>query len=782
MSRTQTAVSVLIGAELGASFRGSFGSAQKQLGSLGNAIKTLDNKSSSINAFRDLKKETLKTQQEWKNASQEANRLAKEISKTDKPSKTLQTNFRKAKKSALISKTAFIQNRNATRDMSFALKKAGVDTSNLIKVQKKLNRSLNTLRKSQTALNKVQNAQAKNLSKRAGYRSQMLEATALGAILYGMTKPAIVFESAMADVKKVVDFESPKQLKEMQGDIKALSREIPLSLQGLTQIVAAGGQLGIPREHLKAFAETAAKMSVAFDVTAEEAGESMAKLSNVLKVPINEIGKVGDVINHLSNNMAATAPAITEITLRAGDMGRSFGLTYSQISALGGTFAAFGKTPEVAGQAINMMVNRLMLLPSTIGKARKSFNELGISMSEYTNLIRSGKSQEAMLMVLESLKGVESIKRTEIMKNIFGANAQKHVNSLVLGLDEYKKNLKLVANETDYAGSMQAEFEARSATAANNIQLLKNRVSVLGTNIGTVLLPALNSAIGIVGGVIDKFADFAEANPVLTKYLGLAVVALISFKIATIGVGYAMTFVKAPFLAAQKAVAMYRTTLALSSMQAKGFQVAGMLGKLGSLGKGFLSIATGVIPKLIMGIRAVGLAFMANPIGLIIGGIALGAALIIRYWKPLGKFFGKLFAPAITSFKIVFGWITNLWDKAKNIFKNIKEWLKDSLIGKAWSFVFGGEEESKNSKSANDNSPVKIGSTISEEESLPANVVNMPTSSVSSNSSKQVNISASITINAAEGMNEKDIAEEVARQIYALQEKENRRKRAVNYD
>ena len=170
-----------------------------------------------------------------------------------------------------------------------------------------------------------------------------MDMVALGGTLYGMIKPAVAFESAMADVKKVVDFDSPEELREMQNEIKNLAKTIPLSLEGLAQIVAAGGQLGVAKKDLAGFAETAAKMSVAFGTTADEAGQAMAKLSNVLQMPIADMGRVGDVINHLSNNMAATAPEIVEVNLRAGAMGRSFGLAYNELSALAGTFVAMGK-------------------------------------------------------------------------------------------------------------------------------------------------------------------------------------------------------------------------------------------------------------------------------------------------------------------------------------------------------------------------------------------------------------------------------------------------------
>ena len=67
------------------------------------------------------------------------------------------------------------------------------------------------------------------------------------SVLKDLANPAIEFESAIADVRKVVDFETPKQFKEMGQDIINLSLKIPMAAEGLAQIVADGGQSGIAR-------------------------------------------------------------------------------------------------------------------------------------------------------------------------------------------------------------------------------------------------------------------------------------------------------------------------------------------------------------------------------------------------------------------------------------------------------------------------------------------------------------------------------------------------------
>ena len=56
---------------------------------------------------------------------------------------------------------------------------------------------------------------------------------------------------------------------------------------------------------------------------------------------------------------------------------------------------------------------------------------------------------------------------------------------------------------------------ARAATAANTLQLTKNRVAEVGIKIGSVLLPHINSLLEKLNPLIDRFSEFISENEVL---------------------------------------------------------------------------------------------------------------------------------------------------------------------------------------------------------------------------------------------------------------------------
>ena len=204
-SATQASISIAIGASLGQTFKQTFSAADKQLTKLGNTVKRFDKNVHAIDSFKQSRQATLGAHQAWKRAERHVGELAKAIRQTDKPSKTLQANFRKAKNAARLAKGEFLQARSATRQLGESLRKAGIDTQQLNLAQTKLGTSLAKIKKQQASLAHVVNAKEMNLAKRTNYRSQLFDVVALGGALYGAMRPAVDFELAMAKVGAITN-------------------------------------------------------------------------------------------------------------------------------------------------------------------------------------------------------------------------------------------------------------------------------------------------------------------------------------------------------------------------------------------------------------------------------------------------------------------------------------------------------------------------------------------------------------------------------------------------
>jgi hypothetical protein len=194
----------------------------------------------------------------------------------------------------------------------------------------------------------------------AAWQGMAAAAAGLGVAIGLSVKSAIEFESAMAEVAKVVNgIDTPQGMKEIRAEIFGLSREIPIAAKGFAEMYAAAGQAGVPREELRQFAIDVSKVAIAFDMTAAEAGNAMAKLRTNLGLTQPELMKLADAANYLSNNMASTAREIVEFMLRSGAAGKQAGLSAEQTAAFGSAMIASGAQSEVAATSFNNMVKAL---------------------------------------------------------------------------------------------------------------------------------------------------------------------------------------------------------------------------------------------------------------------------------------------------------------------------------------------------------------------------------------------------------------------------------------
>lgn len=379
------------------------------------------------------------------------------------------------------------------------------------------------------------------LARRENYRSQIMDIVALGASLAAPINSAMKFESAMADVKKVVDFSTADGFQKMSDSLKELSRTIPLTVEGLAQITASGGQLGVKENDLIAFTTNVAKMSTAFDMIPDEAGKSMATLSNVFDVPITKLTALGDAINHVSNNSAATARNIVPALAKAGGAAKQFGLSAEKTVALVGTLIAMGRAPEEAGTATAAILQRLQLAEKLGPKAEAAFRKIGISAKVFGRMI-SEDAQGALTKFFDAVEKIQGQDRAGVLVDIFGKNYSSTVATLVGSLEKYREQLKLISDPNSYLGSMEKEFTTRAATTENSLQLLKNSLSELSIVIGESLMPTVNSLFQSIGNVLKTVASWISENPELTRTITHLVGGLISAKLATFALGYASTF------------------------------------------------------------------------------------------------------------------------------------------------------------------------------------------------------------------------------------------------
>lgn len=353
----------------------------------------------------------------------------------------------------------------------------------------------------------------------------------LGALALPV-KSAIALESKMADVRKVVDgLDTPEAFKAMTEQVRDLSTELPMSAEGIAEIVAAGGQAGIARDELMQFTDDAVKMGVAFDTTAEESGQMMAQWRTAFKLTQGEVAGLADKINYLGNTGPASAKKISDVVTRIGPLGGVAGVASGEIAAMGATIAGMGVESEIAATGIKNFMLSLTAGNSATKSQKKALRLLRIDPKKLAADMQKD-ARGTMLHVLDSLAKVPKEKQAAVLNALFGKESLGAIAPLLTNLDLLRTNFNRVADAQQYGGSMQKEYAARTATTENQLLLLQNQINAISSTLGETFLPSLNEGIKEMKPFLEEVRTFVRENPEVVKTIAKTGAALLTMGVA----------------------------------------------------------------------------------------------------------------------------------------------------------------------------------------------------------------------------------------------------------
>lgn len=454
------------------------------------------------------------------------------------------------------------------------------------------------------------------------------------------TREAMKFETAMAGVKKVAEG-TDEQYAKLSDELKKMSAELGISAAEMAELAAAGGQLGIPIEKLSEFTAIASKMSVAFGITAEEAGNAAATIANVFQIPIGEVEKLGDAINVLGNNTAAREKDIVAAMARIGGTAKQFGLAADEAAALADAFIALGKPPEVAATAINAMLQKLQTAQSQGKGFQTALEGIGTSADEMAANI-AANPQQALTELLHKLEGLDKQSRALTLSQLFGTEYSDDIALLVGSLGEYEKALGLVADKGQVVGAMQKEVANAMSTSEAQIAKAKQEIINVAIEVGEKLLPLVSLLASTVGGVAGAVGAITEEFPVLTQLAALFAAGAVAVKAYEAAVRLTGGAVSASFATQRVGIEATKASILSTTVAARELGIAL---KSAAAGNGFgngAAAAGALAQNLKTAASNAGLLFAAFEVGRGVGGW-------LRENTDLAKIFGDNLAriPAI---------------------------------------------------------------------------------------------------------------------------------------
>lgn len=419
-------------------------------------------------------------------------------------------------------------------------------------------------------------------------------ATALAAGGVASAKFAIDFENNFANVKKTVDG-TPEQIEKIRQEIINMTTvginghsAIPETTAELTELAAAGGQLGIKTENISKFTETMAMLGTATNLYGEEGAATLAKFANVTKMDQENFDRLGSSIVDLGNNFATTESDIANMSMRLAGAGTQIGLSQADILGIATALSSVGIEAEMGGSAfskamiamqmattngytqVNDVMNKtgmslrdLQLLSANNSKDFKSLADgLGYTSTELNSMISSG-------VQLENFAKITG-KTTEEFKNLFDSSPAEAIDAFIKGLQnadgagenaismlqdmgftEVRLRDSLLRLANSEAGiteavtrsntawneniALQNEFDAKAETTASQMKIAKQNIIEAARGIGETMLPSIKDASTTVADFAKGLSQMDDEQKRAVVNTGATVIALGA--LSKVGVG-----------------------------------------------------------------------------------------------------------------------------------------------------------------------------------------------------------------------------------------------------
>lgn len=657
--------------KLSGGFTKAFQSANKTIQGMNKELNALNKQASDTSKLIKLRQEVGQSARSYLQAKQKLADMKQELSSVSgKPSQQMIAAVQKQKQAVDRAKAALDKKRAALGELDAKMDTAGTSLKELIRRENELAEAADKARRAQerladinSKLDKANSAQDKLGSMKASSAGSLATIGAGVAGTMGVpVQQAMAMEDAMAEVRKVVDFDTPDGLANLQKQLEEMSLRIPLSADGLAQIAAAAGQSGIAAKDLATFTEQAAKMGVAFDMSAEESGTMMAKWQSGMGLSQKQTFALADSVNALSNSNAAQAKEIGETLQRYGALGKVAGMTEQQIAAFSASVIASGAAPEVAATGMKAFMRALGKGGSMTEKQAAAFENVGLNPKQLQKNLQKD-APATIISTLEAIqKNVPKEKWNQYLSVMFGEEASVAVGPMMQNLEGLKKNFELVGNSANTSGSMLKEFEARSSTTSNALTLAKNAAMFAARAVGGPLLEPLKKSASEFVKNAQKVGEWIQNNKELVLNI---------LKVAGIIVG------------------------AITAFHAIRLAIAFVVSPIISMYKGFLLIQKGVA----LASGAFGLA--TSTIWIIIGAIVAAIAIGVLLWKNWDKIKAKcteLWAAFSEKFPGIAGIMTDFYESTvkpviggiKDIFGGLIDFVVGVFTGnwgKAWEGV-----------------------------------------------------------------------------------------------
>lgn len=504
---------------------------------------------------------------------------------------------------------------NKLKELDAALYKNEIDFEGYAAKANKAREQLKALELQQSKLNGV-------ISAKNNLKSAVTDLGAFGIGVYaasrpivGMIETAASFEQGMSKVK-AISRASAEDMGLLTKQAKELGRTTQFTARQAADAMSYLGMAGWNAQEIMGGMPGLLNLAAAGNT-------DLARTADIVSDEMSAFGLKGEkAATHMADVFAYTitrtntnVEMLGETMKYAAPVAHAFGVDMEETAALAGLMADKGIKASQAGTSLRTGFLRLAGPPK---QASKAMEALGMNMSEMSK--QQAEAQAAMkglgielsdtkgprkmsaiiTELRDKLQGLSQEERLASVGAIFGKNAS---TGWLAVIDSAPDKFDALVKEMDKCdGESKRLAKTMTDNASGAMIRLKSAMEGVAIGFGSAFLPMLADAGDGLANLASSIAEVAEEHPELIKGIGLVTAAMVgavgAFKVARV------------VYAAYRVVAATLGFIHLSNAAATATATAATVA-----GTGATAAATA-------GTWAFNAALMANPIGLIVVGIA----------------------------------------------------------------------------------------------------------------------------------------------------------------
>lgn len=659
---------------------------QKTVGKTAKELRTLRKAETQFGKFKTLRQNAPRVSADLKKASQEAAKLGRELGQTEKPTSKMTKAFQKAQKQVQSLKAQQAKEIAELAKLGGSLRKAGYNANNYGQTQDRLrsnvHRTRKELEKQRRELKRVSNAYKRQAAAKAKYQQDLQTSANLGIV--GASGVAVGTRSLKGTFSLV---ETIRPLEAAIGELQSLGVEnldvyraqaaktdAQLAYTTADSFIRAAydvrsGMSGLSDEGVAGITDYALVTARATKSSAEQMTSLTASAYGIFKSQYKDMSdlKWGETF---TSGLAASVKAFKTNGSEMQQSIEGVGKTAAQLG-MGMTeqFAVLGtlQTSMSAGESGTALAS----YARSAAKAHKYFedNNIDVQILDGQGQLRDTIAVMADIRAAYGQK-IDGFEAAEIQKAFGRAEAVKVISGLIDNQETYNTGFKEIA-----AGMKEGRkfTDAMAARMDNNadakIQNAVEEWAAMKRELGYALLPIFTDLIPVLKKVTSGVSKFTQDHKTLVKFIGTGIVAFGALATVMGAITITMASMLGPL-----AVLRYAKTML-------GIKALGLTSILKGMGTALMWLRATAIPAVLTGLKTLTVFMLTNPIGLAIAALAVGALLIVKYWKPIKAFFKGLWSEI--GFPVT-GLGASIKTFAKGVAKAVKFMLPISGIKLLW--------------------------------------------------------------------------------------------------